>query len=124
MSKFPDLILDDGIFYEYHYDNIISKSCAMFVAEERNRLSKIKRPLLVEFKALEGYSPETRDMTLEFVLKSVNALAYYVDITTEEGERTKKLIENFFAITPWPIPVNIFTDKKESIDWLRQYTVK
>lgn len=96
----------------------------MFVAEERNRLSKVKRQLLVEFKALEGYSPETRDMTLEFILKWANSLAYYVDLTTDDGQRTKKEIEGFFAITSWSIPVNIFSDKKEAVDWLRQHVVK
>ena len=122
MSKYPKIFIDEnGIFHGYHYDKIISKSCAIFVADERNNLSKIKRPLLVEFKDLEGYSPETRDMSLDFVLKSVNALAYSVDIKTEEGIRTKEVIDSFFNITPWPIPVEIFTDKKEALLWLKKH---
>ncbi|MDH5368734.1 MAG: hypothetical protein OEW99_01830 [Gammaproteobacteria bacterium] len=122
MSKLPEIYLDeDGIFHEYHYDKIISKSCAMFVAEERNNLTKTKHPLLVKFKDLEGYSPETRDLTLDFVLKSVSALAYCVDLKTEEGQRTKKVIDSFFAITPWPIPVEIFTNENEALTWLKKH---
>ena len=122
MSQYPELFIDDdGIFHEYHYDKIISKTCAMFVADERNRLSAIKRPLLVEFKDLVGFSPLTRDMTLDFVLKSVNALAYYCDIETAEGKRTKEVIDSFFSITPWPIPVRIFTDKDEALSWLKEH---
>ena len=122
MSKLPEIYLDeDGIFHEYHYDKIISKSCAMFVAEERNKLTKTKHPLLVKFKNLEGYSSETRDMTLDFVLKSVSALAYFVDIETEEGRRTKKLLDSFFTITPWPIPVEIFTNESEALIWLKKH---
>lgn len=121
MSELPELFIENGIFHEYHYDEVISKSCAMYVAEERNRLSRVKRPLLVEFRDLRGYSPETRDMTLEFVLKSVNALAYFADKDTEEGRRTMRVIDTFFSITRWPIPVNVFTDREEAIGWLRQF---
>jgi len=122
MSKLPEIYLDeDGIFHEYHYDKIISKSCAMYVAEERNNLTKTKHPLLVKFEDLEGYSPETRDMTLDFVLKSVSALAYCVDIETEEGRRTKKILDSFFTITPWPIPVEIFTNESEALIWLKKH---
>ena len=74
-----------------------------------------------KFKDLEGYSPQTRDMSLDFILKSVNALAYYVDIETEEGRRTKDVIDSFFTITPWPIPVEIFTDKEEALNWLKKH---
>ena len=88
----PALTLNkDGIFLEYHFDEFISKFCAMYVAEKRNRLSKgIRRALLVEFKELKGFSPEARDMDLNFVLNSVNALAYYMYIKTQEGLQTKK----------------------------------
>ena len=125
MSRYPEIFMDDdGIFHEYHYDKIISKSCAMFVAEERNNIAKSKHPLLVKFKHLEGYSPQTRDMTLDFVLKSVSALAYCVDIETEEGRRTKEVIDSFFTITPWPIPVEIFTNEKEALIWLKTHIKK
>ena len=123
MSKFPTLALNEnGIFLEYHFDEFISKSCAMFVAEERNRLSKnIRRPLLVEFKELKGFSPETRCMDLNFILNSVSALAYYMDINTKEGRQSKQVADSFFSITPWPIPVKIFHDKNEALNWLKKY---
>jgi len=122
MSKLPEIYLDEnGIFHEYHYDKIISKSCAMYVAEERNNSTKTKRPLLVQFKDLEGYSPETRDMTLDFILKSVSALAYCVDLETEEGRRTKNILDRFFTITPWPIPVEIFSNENEALSWLKNH---
>ncbi|MDH5600092.1 MAG: hypothetical protein OEY78_02185 [Gammaproteobacteria bacterium] len=125
MSKFPDLYIDEnGIFHEFHYDKIISKSCAMFVAEERNKLTNSRHPLLVKFKDLEGYAPETRDLHLDFVLKSVSALAYCVDIETAEGRRTKEVIERFFTITPWPIPVEIFTNENEALSWLKKHVKK
>lgn len=95
----------------------------MFVAEERNRLSKdLKRPLLVEFKELEDFSHETRDMDLNFILKSVSALAYYIDIKTKEGQQTETVINSFFSITPWPIPVKIFHHKQEALNWLKNYS--
>lgn len=122
MSKFPELYIDDdGIFHEYHYDQIINRSCAMFVANERNRLSDIKRPLLVQFEDLRGYSNDTRDMSLDVILKSVSALAYAVDMTTEAGKRTREFIETWFFITPWPIPVKIFDDEAEALAWLKTY---
>ncbi|MDH5394241.1 MAG: hypothetical protein OEY11_13725 [Gammaproteobacteria bacterium] len=122
MSRFPEIHLDeDGVFHEYHYDEIISKACAMYVAEERNKISKIKCPLLVEFKCLRGFAPETRDMQLEFVLKSVSALAYFVDTASAEGQQTKKLLNSFFEITPWPIPVKIFFNKDEALAWLMKH---
>ncbi|MDH5229045.1 MAG: hypothetical protein OEZ58_03055 [Gammaproteobacteria bacterium] len=121
-KKFPSLILgDDGIFREYHFDSIISKPCAMFVADERNRLSDRKRPLLVQFQHLKGYAAETRDMNLNFVLNSVSALAYAVDITTKEGQDTKELIDSFFHITNWPIPVKIFDDEDKALQWLATF---
>lgn len=125
MSEFPDIFIDEnGIFIEYHYDKIISKSCAMFVAEERNKLTEARLPLLVKFKDLHGFSIETRDMSLDYILKSVNALAYYVDIETEEGKRTKEVIDSFFDLTPWRIPVKIFTNEDEALVWLKNYVDK
>lgn len=123
MSKLPELYIDDdGIFHEYHYDKIISKSCATYIANERNHLSKIKRPLLVQFNDLEGYSPETRDMDLDFILKSVSALAFHTDASTEEGKRTKKVFDSYFDVTTWPLPVKIFTnDEEEALLWLKGY---
>lgn len=122
MKRKPELYLgDDGIFYEYHYVPIIDKEQAVFVAKERNRLSDIKRPLLVKFKALKGYSSDTREMDLDVILKSVSALAYAVDINTVEGKETKKVIETWFYITPWPIPVEVFHSEDEAITWLKTH---
>lgn len=122
MSQYPELYIDEnGIFREFHHDKIISRACAMFVADERNRLSTIKRPLLVQFNDLVGFSPLTRDMSLDVILKSVTALAYHVDIETEEGKRTQEVINSFFDITPWPVPVKIFTDEQKALLWLQNY---
>lgn len=119
MSQLPELYIDDnGIFREYHYDKIISKSCAMYIADERNRLSTVKRPLIVQFKNLEGYAVETRDLSLNFVLQSVNALVYLLNSDSEANSKTKEIIESFFYITKWPVPVNIFSKEKDAIDWL------
>jgi len=123
MSTYPELYIDeDGIFHEYHYDKIISKTCAIYVADQRNKLSSIKRPLLVEFQNLEGYATETRDMSLEFILQKVNSLAYYVDLDTTEGQRSKEVIDSFFSIVNWPIPVEVFSNKTEALLWLKQYS--
>ncbi|MBD3609826.1 MAG: hypothetical protein HUJ30_04695 [Gammaproteobacteria bacterium] len=122
MISLPKVFIDDhGIFNEYHYDTYISQSCAMFVAKARNELSRIKRPLLVEFEHLTGFQEETRTMPLEVVLKSVNSLACCVDPNTEEGNSTRNVIDRYFNLTQWPIPVQVFHDRDEAIDWLRQY---
>jgi len=124
-SRMPALFMDeDGIIREHHYDKIITKNAAMYVAEERKRrCGKDKRPLLVTFECMEGYSPDTRDMTLEIILANVSALAYHVDTTTEYGVRLKNLIDSFFSITPWPLPVKVIDspDIQDAVDWLKQY---
>lgn len=123
MSRFPDLHLDEqGILREHHFDGYITKDCAMYVAEERARLVEgRKHPVLVEFDGLTGFDPKTREMDLDFVLKAVSALAYYVDTNSPEGRETQRILDSFFNITPWPVPVAIFHERGEALAWLKQY---
>lgn len=118
----PKVEIDDnGIFIETHIDEFVTVNLAMYVAEERKRLSgKEKKPLLVLFEKMVGFEPETRDYT-DQILANVNALGFYISSETEEGRETKKIMENFYKVTPYPVPVKIFDDKAEAINWLKQF---
>ena len=119
----PNLWLDsDGIIHEHHSEEFVTKNLAMFAASERKRLAgKDKRPLLVTFDNLAGFSPDTRDMDLDFVLANVKALAYAADPNTAGGRQTIEVYNSFFSITPWPLPVRIFTSKSEALAWLKTF---
>lgn len=119
----PKLFIDtNGIFHEYHENDYITREDALFVAEERARLAGDKKlPLLVEFEELNGFSPLTREMPLDVVLANVSALAFYADIKTEAGRKSRVQINLFFAITPWPVPVKLFYSEDEAIEWLKGY---
>jgi len=114
----------NGIFREYHEMEYITREDALYIAEERARLAGDKKlPLLVEFEALKGFSPLTRDMPLEKVLANISALAYYIDVNKESGKETRNQLNLFFSITPWPIPVEIFYSEEEAIEWLKEYVI-
>ena len=94
----------------------------MYVAEERTHLAEGRKlPVLVEFDALTGFAPQTRDMDLDFVLAAVSALAYYVEPGTATGKETRRILDAFFHITPWPVPVAMFDDREQALAWLEQY---
>lgn len=116
------LYMDDGIIFEYHEDEVITVDIAFSAAHERKRLAGDKKmPLMVEFKRLFAFSPDTRKMDTDFILANVCALAYYInDSTGKIPESEKSLILNFFDKTPWPVPVKIFFDKQEGIRWLKE----
>ena len=118
----PFLYIDDGIIFEYHEDEIITVEVAFASAHERKRLAgKKKMPLMVEFKKLFAYSPDTRDMDTALILANVSALAFYVNGNNSKiPESEKALIYNFYDKTPWPVPVKVFFDKQEGILWLKQ----
>ena len=119
---FPTIELDEnGIFIETHDDEFVTVNLAIFVAEERKRIAgKKKKPLLVLFKKMVGFDPKTRDYT-DQILKNVNALGFYVNCETDEGAKTKELMESFYKITPYPVPVKIFDNKADAIDWLKTF---
>lgn len=118
----PTIEIDNnGIFIETHTDEFVTVNLAMFVAEERKRLAgKEKKPLLVLFEKMVGFAPETRDRTNE-ILANVSALGFYINCDTDEGKESKKIMEGFYKITPYPIPVKIFDDKDEAIKWLKEF---
>ena len=119
---FPTVELDEnGIFIETHDDEFVTVNLAIFVAEERKRIAgKEKKPLLVLFNKMVGFDPKTRDYT-EQILRNVNALGFYVNCDTDEGIKTKELMEGFYKITPYPVPVKIFDNKANAIDWLKTF---
>jgi hypothetical protein len=119
---FPTIEIDEnGIFIETHVDEFVTVNLAMFVAEERKRLAgKIKKPLLVVFEKVVGYDPETRNYT-DQILANVSTLGFYVNCDTAEARESKKIIESFFQLTPYPVPVKVFDNKTEAINWLKQY---
>ncbi|MDH5394783.1 MAG: hypothetical protein OEW97_00770 [Gammaproteobacteria bacterium] len=119
---FPTVVLDEnGIFIETHTDEFVTVSLAMFVAEERSRLAgNEKKPLLVLFEKMIGFDPKTRNYT-EQILKNVSALGFYVNCETDEGKKTKEIMENFYKVTPYPVPVKIFDDKTNAIEWLKTF---
>lgn len=118
----PSVELDDnGIFIETHTDEFVTVNLALFVAEERKRLSgKEKKPLLVLFKKMVGFEPEVRNHT-DQILANVSALGFYVNSETQEGKETIKLMEDFYKITPYPVPVKVFDDETAAINWLKQF---
>lgn len=118
----PTVEIDDnGIFIETHTDQFVTVNLAIFVAEERKRLAgKEKKPLLVLFEKMVGFEPKTRDYT-DQILANVNALGFYINTDTDEGKESKRIMESFYKITPYPIPVKIFDNKAEAISWLKQF---
>ena len=118
----PTVEIDEnGLFIETHTDEFVTVNLAMFVADERKRLAgKDKKPLLVLFKKMVGFDPKLRDYT-DRILANVSALGFYINTETDEGMETKKIMEGFYKITPYPVPVKVFDDKTEAIEWLKQY---
>lgn len=118
----PTVEFDENrIFIETHIDEFVTVNLAMFVANERKRLAgKEKRPLLVLFKSMVGFEPEVRNYT-DQILKNVNALGFYVNCETEEGKKTKEMMDGFYKITPYPVPVKVFDNKADAIDWLKTF---
>ena len=118
----PTIEVDDnGIFIETHTDEFVTVNLAMFVANERKQIAgSDKKPLLVHFKKMVGYDPETRNYT-DQILANVCALGFHVDCDTEEGKEAKEMIEGFYKITPYPVPVKVFDNRKDAISWLKQY---
>ena len=117
---FPTLELDEnGIFIETHVDEFVTVDLAMFVAEERKRIAgREKKPLLVLFNKMVGFDPKTRNYT-DRILENVSAIGFYVNCDSDEGIKTKEVMESFYEITPYPVPVKIFDNKTEAIDWLK-----
>jgi len=117
----PILHIDDGIIFEYHEDAIITVEIAFAAAHERKKLAGEKKmPLMVEFKRLFAYSPDTRDMDTNFILANVSAIAYYVNDNNHNiPEAERALIYRFYDKTPWPVPIKVFFDKQEGILWLK-----
>lgn len=117
---FPKLCLaDNGIIREEHDSAIVTAELALYAARERARLlGDEKRPLLVLFDRIFGFTEETHDMDTDVILKNVTAIAFCVkgdkNITIEQ----KILIESWFAKTPWPLPTRVFFDEHEAIGWL------
>lgn len=119
----PELYIENGIIFEYHEDEVIKAEIAYFAASERKRLAGDKKmPLMVAFKRLFGFSPDTREMDTNIILANVSAIGYYVEDNDKKiPEAEKKLILSFFDKTPWPIPVKVFFDKQQVIDWLQEF---
>jgi len=112
---------EDGIFVETHVDEFVTVNLAMYVAEERKRLTgKAKKPLLVLIRQMVGFDPATRDYT-DQILANVSALGFYINCETEEGKKSKEIMEGFYRVTPYPIPVGVFDNKEEVLSWLKQY---
>ena len=118
----PTVSLDkNGIFIETHVDEFVTVNLAMYVAAERKKIAgKEKKPLLVLFEKMVGFEPETRNYT-DQILANVSALAFYVNPDTDAGKETKKIMEGFYEITPYPVPVKIFDDKSEALNWLKDF---
>lgn len=121
----PSVYIDENdIFHEHHHDEYVTVSLAMYVANERKMLAGTRKlPLLISFDKLVGFAPETRDMSLDVILANVSAMGFLVDTTTEEGRVSKQNMERFYRITPYPVPVSIFDDKTQAIEWLKQHRV-
>ena len=124
-NMWPTVEIDDnGIFIETHVDEFVTVDLAMYVAEERKRIAgKTRKPLLVVFEKMVGFQPETRNYT-EQILENVSALAFYVNCDTEEGLRAKQVIESFYRLTPYPVPVKVFDSKTQAIEWLKSFLPK
>ncbi|MDH5516557.1 MAG: hypothetical protein OEY36_01885 [Gammaproteobacteria bacterium] len=119
---FPTVEIDkNGIFIESHVDEFVTVDLALYIAEQRKILAgKEKKPLLVLFKKMLGFDPKTRNYT-DQILENVNALAFYISCDNDEGKKTKEIMESFYKITPYPLPVMIFDDKSKAIDWLKTF---
>lgn len=122
-GPYPELWIDEhGIIHEHHHEEFVTKNLAMYVASERKRLAgREKKPLLVTFNRLVGFSADTRDMDLDIVLTNVLALAYAADPETPEGRQTWEVYNTFFTVTPWPLPVQMFNSEQEAVAWLKTF---
>lgn len=119
----PVLCIENEIIFEYHEDEVITVDIAHYAARERKRLAGDKKmPLMVAFKRLFGFSPDTRDMDTDVILANVSALGFYVEDNEHKiPESEKQLILSFYETTPWPVPVNVFFNKQEGIEWLQGF---
>ena len=122
----PVLYIENGIIFEYHEDEVVTVELAYYAASERKRLAgNNKMPVMVSFKRLFGFTTETREMDLDVILANMSALAFYIeDNENKIPESEKKLILTFYETTPYPVPVKVFFDKSEAVDWLQGYIEK
>lgn len=115
-------ITDDGIVREEHSSPIITSEVALYAAAERARmLGDEKKPLLVVFDRIFGFTEETHDMDTDVILKNVTAIAFCVHGDKNITVQQKILIEDWFAKTPWPVPTRVFFDEKEATAWLTSH---
>lgn len=118
----PTIELDEsGIFIETHVDQYVTVNLSMYMVEQRRQLAgKDKKPILILFEKMVGFDPTLRDRTEE-ILANISAMAFYVNPDAEGGKETKEVMESFYRVTPYPVPVNIFDDKQEAKEWLKQF---
>jgi len=116
----PVIWLDEnGIIREFHSAEIVTVEVTNYAIAERARIAgEEKKPVLVRFERIFGYTPETLHLDLDVMLKNVKALAFCNQGDEEISVEQKKIIEGFYEQTPYPVPVKAFFNEPEAIKWL------
>lgn len=116
----PEIWLDEvGIIHENHHVAMVTLEVANYAIQERARIAgDEKKPVLVRFDRIFGFTEDTRHLDLNVMLRNIRALAFCVQGEGEVSASQKLLIEGFYEKTPYPIPVKAFYDESEAIEWL------
>jgi len=113
---------ESGIIHEDHPDAMVTLEVANYAIQERARLAgNEKKPVLVKFNRIFGFTEDTRQLDLDVMLKNISALAFCVQGDDGVGAAQKLLIERFYEETPYPVPVKVFYDEAAAIEWLMRY---
>lgn len=118
----PEIWLDEiGIIHEIHHAAIVTLEVANYAIQQRARIAgNEKKPVLVRFDRIFGFTEDTRHLDLDVMLKNIKALAFCVHGDEEVSASQKLLIDGFYEKTPYPVPVKVFYDEAAAIEWLTQ----
>jgi len=120
MEKAKIWLDEIGIIHEEHPVAMLNLEIANYAIQERARLAgDEKKPVLVKFDRLFGYTDDLHQLDLKVMLKNVSALGFCVQGKEEISVSQKLLIQRFYEETPYPVPVKVFFDEKEALAWLK-----
>lgn len=122
-TEYVKIELINGIIEAAYKPIYINVEAAQSVLETRGEFTVSQSyPMLLDGVGLLGINKDARDLFSEPIgTLGLTATAIVVK------SRLDTFLANFFIkvnVHKSPIPLKLFTDKKEALDWLEQYKIK
>lgn len=113
-------IVDDILFSQFKSPIDINKDRVMELIELRHTISQNKKQYwCCDFTGLKSYTQEAHNYAGTYGQELLHACATVVD------PQMNKFIANFFMVIKLPrVPMRVFADKKEAVNWLKELKSK